>query len=127
MVVFFEIFIRLLAVLTWKTSLLHRILSGLEHVKKQLQFLWSGPLVDHLFSPVFALTPAPVKSSGGKGLFFYCPPTLYLFSISHTKKLIFSRPYSGVLNYDKCGGSLEYVKGSLLIIDYAKVMPFTAE
>jgi len=44
-----------------------RILNALENVKKQLQCLWNGPLVDHLFSPILALTPSPTQQPAGKG------------------------------------------------------------
>ena len=44
-----------------------RTLEALVHVRKQLQLLWSDPLVDHLFSPILALTPATVELPSSKG------------------------------------------------------------
>lgn len=42
---------------------------ALAHVRRQLQLLWSGQLVDHFFSPVLALTPAAVELPSSKGEF----------------------------------------------------------
>lgn len=40
---------------------------ALAHVRRQLQFLWSGELVDTLFAPVLAVTPVVVESQSSKG------------------------------------------------------------
>ena len=45
-----------------------RTLEALVHVRKQLQLLWSGPLIDHLFSPILALTPATIELPSSKGI-----------------------------------------------------------
>ena len=44
-----------------------RMFEALAHVRRQLQFLWSGELVDTLFAPVLALTPAAMESRSSKG------------------------------------------------------------
>lgn len=48
-----------------------RTLEALVHVRKQLQLLWSGPLVDYLFSPVLALTPATIELPSSKGIMLF--------------------------------------------------------
>ena len=40
---------------------------ALAHVRRQLQFLWNGALVDTLFAPVLALTPSAMESRSSKG------------------------------------------------------------
>lgn len=47
-----------------------RMFEALAHVRKELQCLWIGQLVDFFFMPVLALTPAAVESSSFKGRIF---------------------------------------------------------
>lgn len=49
-------------------SFFARTLEALVHVRKQLQLLWSSPLIDYLFSPVLALTPATIELPSSKGI-----------------------------------------------------------
>ena len=55
-----------------------RMFEALAHVRKQLQFLWSGQLVLNLFSQVLALTPAAVELPSSKGTYLFTRVSLYL-------------------------------------------------